>query len=305
MTITISVGSGKGGTGKSMVIANLAMLLAGQGRRVCIVDLDLGGPDIHILYGLFSPGRTLTDFLTRKVDDISEVIHTIPYCGVQLIPGTGYTLHTANISYQEKQRLLRSLAAIDTDVLLIDVGAGTSFHALDFFMYSDIQLCVTSPEPTAIMDFYTFLQLATIRKALGSFLAQGEVGTMLRENSFDSLQQLFETAEAISPGAKQIAQLALHTFNPLLIVNKVGAGTKINLLKLRKLAQKYLGIYLPDLGEIPYDEQVGASLKAFLPVAEFAPDSPAARALADCTVKLGKVIDLYLRKRSDGGTHVQ
>ena len=55
MTITISVGSGKGGTGKSMVIANLAMLLAKAGRRVCVIDLDVGGADIHILYGLFEP----------------------------------------------------------------------------------------------------------------------------------------------------------------------------------------------------------------------------------------------------------
>lgn len=303
MTITISVGSGKGGTGKSMAIANLALLLARQDRRVCVVDLDLGGPDIHILYGLFEPQRTLTDYLTRKIEQISEAIHTIPYAGVQIIPGTGNTLHTANISFQEKQRLFRSLATIDTDVLLIDVGAGTSYHTLDFFMHSDIQLCVTSPEPTAIMDFYTFLQLATIRKALGSFLSQSDVGTALKENSFESLHQLFEAAETIRPGAREIAQQALHTFNPLLIVNKVGTGARLNLLKLRKLAQKYLGIYLPDLGEIPYDEQVDASLRAFLPVTEYAPDSPASLALADCSTKLGKVIDLYLRKRSEGGAH--
>lgn len=305
MTITISVGSGKGGTGKSMVIANLAMVLAREGRRVCIVDLDLGGPDIHILYGLFEPEHTLTDFLTRKVEDLNQIIHTFPFCGVQIIPGTGNTLHTANMTYQEKQRLLRGLTKIDTDVLLIDVGAGTSYHTLDFFMYSDIQICVTSPEPTSIMDFYTFLQLATIRKALGSFLSQGDVGTALRENSFDSLSQLFELAESIRPGARETAQQALQTFNPLLIVNKVGSGAKINLLKLRTLTTKYLGIYLPDLGEIPYDGKIDESLRAFLPVVEFAPHSASAKALAVCGSKLGKVIDLYLRKRSGGTTHGQ
>jgi flagellar biosynthesis protein FlhG len=298
MTITISVGSGKGGTGKSMVIANLALLLAKEGRRVCVVDLDIGGPDIHILYGLFEPKRTLTDFLTRKVENINEVIHTFNFFGVQLIPGTGDTLQTANMTYQEKQRLLRSLGTIDTDVLLIDVGAGTSYHALDFFMYSDIQICVTSPEPTAIMDFYTFLQLATIRKALGGFLAQGDIGKTLRENKFESLNQVFDVAESIQEGARLKAQAALETFNPLLIVNKVGSGARINLLKLRKLAAKYLGIYLPDLGEIPYDTHVDEALRAFLPVADFAPASPAGKALAETSIKLGKVIDLYNRKRA-------
>ena len=305
MTITISVGSGKGGTGKSMIIANLALLLARQGRRVCLVDLDLGGPDIHILYGMMRPAATLTDFLTRKVEDISEVIQTVEYCGVQLIPCTGHTLHTANLSFQEKQRLFRSLETIDTDVLLIDVGAGTNYHALDFFMFSDIQLCVTTPDPTSIMDFYTFLQLATIRKALSSFLSLSDVGTALKENSFDSLGEVFTMAEAIRPGAKEQAQQALRNFNPLLIVNKVGTGTRLNLMKLRKMTDNYLGIYLPDLGEIPYDREVDASLKAFLPVAEYAPNTPAATALTDCSVKLGKVIDLYRSKRRAGEAHDQ
>lgn len=305
MTIAISVGSGKGGTGKSMVIANLAMVLAKAGYRVCVVDLDIGGPDIHILYGMFDPKPTLTDFLTRKIEHISDAIHTFDYFGVQLVPGTGDTLHTANMTYQQKQRLLRSLATIDTDVLLIDVGAGTSYHTLDFFMYSDIQICVTSPEPTSIMDFYTFLQLATLRKALGSFLSQGDVGKALRENKYESLNQVFEVAESFQPGAREKAQRALNTFNPLLVVNKIGSGTKINLLKLRKLAAKYLGIYLPDLGEIPYDENVNEALRSFLPVVEFAPASPAAVALTETGGKLGKVIDLYLSKRSGGGAHVQ
>lgn len=298
MTISISVGSGKGGTGKSMVIANLALLLAKAGRRVCVIDLDVGGADIHILYGLFEPDRTLTDFISRKTEDITELIHTLNFYGIQLIPGTGDTLNTANMTFQAKKRLLRSLDTIDTDVLLIDIGAGTNYHALDFFMFSDIQVCVTSPEPTSIMDFYTFLQLATIRKALGSFLSMGDVGRTLRETKFDSLNDVFEVAESIQEGARKKAQLALNNFNPLLVVNKVGSGAKINLLKLRKLASKYLGIYLPDLGEIPYDETVDEALRAFLPVAEFAPDCPASLALSETSEKLGRVIDLYVSKRS-------
>ena len=53
MTITISIGSGKGGTGKSVVLTNLAMLLAKAGKKVCVVDLDVGGANAHIFFGLF------------------------------------------------------------------------------------------------------------------------------------------------------------------------------------------------------------------------------------------------------------
>ena len=298
MAITISVGSGKGGTGKSMVVTNLGLLLAGSNRRVCVADLDLGGADIHILYGLFEPEATLTDFLTRKVGSLSEIIHPLASFGnLQIIPGSGNTLQTANMSFQEKQRLLRSLAAIDTDVLLVDVGAGTGFHALDFFMFTDIQICVTNPEPAAIMDFYNFLQLATIRRALSGFLAQSEIGRTLREKRYQSLAEVFADTEAIQPGAKRLAQQALESFNPLLITNMVGRNARINQLKLRNLATKYLGISIPSLGDIPYDSEVQEAMRAYLPVSGYAPKAPASEALATIAAKLDKVIDLFDQKR--------
>jgi len=178
MAITISVGSGKGGTGKSMVLTNLAILFAKAGKKVCIVDLDIGGANAHIFFGLFEPNTTLTDFLTRKVDNLNELVHTFEsFYNLQIIPGTGDTLQTANMSYQEKQRLLRAIAAIDADIVFIDVGAGTSYHTLDFFMAADLQICITMPEPTSIMDFYTFIQLATIRKALARLTIENPRGT--------------------------------------------------------------------------------------------------------------------------------
>ena len=298
MTVTISVGSGKGGTGKTMVVANIGLLLARTGLRVCVVDLDLGGADIHILYGLFEPKSRLTDFLNRKVETLSDIVHTLgPFGGLQIIAGSGDTLRSANMSFQEKQRLLRGLSSLDTDVLLFDVGAGTSYHALDFFMFSDIQICVTNPEPTAIMDFYNFLQLATIRQALGSFLSQSEVSKALKERNFQTLAEVFVLAEEIQPGAKERIQQALISFNPLLITNMAGPNAKINKLKLRKLAAKYLGIAIPDLGEIPYDKTVQEAMRAYLPVCEHSRKAPVSLALAAISAKLEKVVELFAAKR--------
>lgn len=299
MSITISVGSGKGGAGKSMIVANLAVLLAKSGKRVCVVDLDLGGADTHIAFGVFEPAASLTDYLTRKVATLPETIHTLDaFYGLGLIAGSGNTLQTANITFQEKQRLLRALSTIDTDILILDVGAGANYHVLDFFMYSDIQLCVACPDPAAIMDFYTFLQLATIRKALSSFLSQGEVTKALKENHFTTLTEVFDLAEKVQQGSKEETQKALEHFHPLLIINRVDANARINLLKLRKLASKYLGIYLPDIGEIPEDKMTLEALKNYLPVCEYAPNAPAAKSLQEIALKLDKVVDLFAGKRS-------
>ncbi len=299
MTITISVGSGKGGTGKSMVVANLGLLLAKTGRRVCVVDLDLGGADIHILYGVFEPEVRLTDFLNRKVDSLADTMQSLlgSFGDLRIIAGSGDTLRTANMTFQEKQRLLRALSTLDMDVLLLDVGAGAGYHALDFFMFSDVQICVTNPEPTAVLDFYNFLQLATIRKALGSFLSQGEVGKTLKDRHFQTLAEVFALAEEIRPGSREQTQKALESFNPLLITNLAGSSAKINQLKLQRLASKYLGISIPNLGEIPYDPTVQEALRAYLPVCEYSPKSPAALALTAIGNKLEKVIDLFISKR--------
>jgi flagellar biosynthesis protein FlhG len=300
MSVSISIGSGKGGAGKTMVIVNLALMLAKMGKKVCLVDLDLGGADAHVLLGLFEPKRTLTDFLTRQVDSITDTIHTFySFNGLQFIPGTGNTLQTANIGYQEKQRLLRSLAAVETDVMLIDVGAGTSFHALDFFMFSDLQICVTLPDPASILDMYTFLQLATIRKILGSFLSHSDVGTTLKNHNFNTLNEVFELAEKTREGAKERAQQSLRFFHPLLVVNRDSARGRVNKFKLRKMVAKYLGIDIPELGDIPEDGKIDDALKAYLPVCELYPTSPAALALTAIAEKLEKVIALFSPKAKE------
>jgi len=297
MSVSIAIGSGKGGTGKTMVIVNLALLFAKMGKRVCLVDLDLGGADAHVLLGLFEPKKTLTDFLTRKVHSITDTIHTFySYNGLQFIPGTGNTLQTANMSFQEKHRLLRSLSTIDTDVMLIDVGAGTNYHALDFFMFADLQICVTLPDPASILDMYTFLQLATIRKMLSSFLSQSDVGTTLKNHSFATLNEVFELAERTREGAKAKAQESLRYFHPLLVVNRDSAGGRVNKFKLRKMISKYLGIDIPELGDIPEDNKIDEALKAYLPVCELYPTTPAALALAAIAEKLEKVVALFSPK---------
>lgn len=277
-----------------MLMCNLAFLLAKRGRKVCLVDLDIGGADAHLLFGLFEPKHSLTDFLSRKVNSLQDVVHTFyAFNGLQLIPGTGNTLQTANMSFQVKQRLFRGISELDADVILIDVGAGTSYHSLDFFMFSDIQICVTMPEPTAIMDFYGFLQLATIRKVLGSFLSNSEVGKTLKKQNFSSLTEVFELAEMTQTGAKEKAQLALNYFHPLLVINRDIKNTKVNKSKLKQLIAKYLGIDIPSLGEIPEDPAIGEALKAYMPVCELSPDAEASLAIGKIADKIEKIIELF------------
>ncbi len=294
MAITISVGSGKGGTGKSTFLSNTAILLAKSGKKVCVVDLDIGGANAHILFGLFEPKYTLTDFISRKISSLDEAVHTLDaFHGLQLIPGSRETLHTANMTFQEKNRLLRSIATLDAEIILIDIGAGTGYHGLDFFMFADLQICVTMAEPTSIMDFYKFIQLATIRKALKSFLSHSEVSKTLKQRDFQTLDEVLELAEQVQEGAGAKIQKDLETFHPMLVVNRVIPGSKLNIFKLKELTSKYLGIYLPELGEIPADNCIIDAMHSYLPVIDYTPTSKSTQAFEKISKKLLKVIELF------------
>lgn len=181
---------------------------------------------------------------------------------------------------------------------MIDVGAGTSYNSLDFFMYSDIQICVTLPDPTSILDFYTFLQLATIRKVLDSFLSQSDVSNILKSQTFTNLSEVFELAEQTQEGARKKAQEALKYFHPLLIVNRDAANGTVNKTKLNEMITKYLGIEIPTLGKIPDDPNVTKALKAFMPVSALYPTTPASISLQTIAGKMEKLVDLFSHQKN-------
>ncbi|MGZ8365259.1 MAG: P-loop NTPase, partial [Nitrospira sp.] len=164
MAQVISVASGKGGVGKSVVSANLALVLAQKGKQVVLVDLDVGGADAHVLVGLLNPPFTLTDFLNHRIEQLDDLAHPLPiHPNLRIIPGTGDTLATANMAYSQKKRLIRNFQDIRADVIVVDIGAGASYHTLDFFLMADHHVAVATPDPTSVLDLYRFIKLAAIR----------------------------------------------------------------------------------------------------------------------------------------------
>jgi flagellar biosynthesis protein FlhG len=128
---------------------------------VTLADLDAGGADIHILFGLMNPPLTLTDLLNRRVERLEDIAQALPvHSGLTLIPGTGDTLATADMLYAKKNRLIRHLKNLQAEIVIVDIGAGTSYHALDFFLMADPHVTVATPGPTSVLDLYRFLKLA-------------------------------------------------------------------------------------------------------------------------------------------------
>lgn len=139
-------------------------------------------------------------------------------------------------------------------------------------------MVVATPDPTSVLDLYRFIKLAAIRRVLSHFLSNDPINSALAERDFESVEEVFLASGKTNDAAQAIARQALEAFRPLLILNRTSTRSKVNTLQLQKLLRQYVGGELTLLGEIPDDHAVERSVRAYLPVVDAAPASPAAQA---------------------------
>jgi len=157
-TRVFSITSGKGGVGKTAVVANLAVLLARMGKRVLILDADLGLANIDVVFGL-APGHNLNHFFTGEQG--LDAILTDGPGGIKILPAGSGVQRFTRLDSEQKMRLLEALDAMhnDFDFVLIDTEAGISENVTYFTTAAHEILVVTTPDPTAITDAYALMKL--------------------------------------------------------------------------------------------------------------------------------------------------
>lgn len=158
-----AVAGGKGGVGKSLLAANLAVSVVRRGLTCLLVDADLGGGNQHTLFGIETPRQTLDAFLSGEEKELASVAHPTRFQGLSLVYASCDALGAANPKHAQKQRFIRHLKKAGADVVILDLGAGTSFNTLDLFLTARVQVVVTTPELTAIQNAYGFMKCASMR----------------------------------------------------------------------------------------------------------------------------------------------
>lgn len=240
-----AVGGGKGGVGKSIVAANIALGAARRGLRVVLADLDLGGGNQHTLFGMDRPHRSLEDFVAKLYPKLDDVVLPTPFPNLGIVCSRSDLLGAANPSHAQKLKLLRHLASLDADVVVCDLGAGTSYNTLDIFLAAHVQLVVTVPEPTAIQNAYGFMKSCTQRAAQERASDGGAVGRSL---------------------------------SPRLVVNACNRADAPRVhAALASTMHRFGHLAPPLLGAISRDAVVGNSVVAATPVTALAPSSVASR----------------------------
>ncbi len=152
------VTSGKGGVGKTCLAVNLAFALAQQGKRVLLVDGDLGLANVDVLLGL-EVGATVRDILDHGADPRQTVISLHPCLGV--LPASSGVPEMANLGPEDQAVLaevIRTVAA-SFDHVLVDTAAGLGPAVLWFNTLADCSLVVATPDPTALTDAYALIKV--------------------------------------------------------------------------------------------------------------------------------------------------
>ena len=157
-TKVITVTGGKGGVGKTNVTLSMAISMARQGKKVMVLDADLGLANVDIMLGLRS-GRNLSHVLAGLCE-LQDIIVEGPY-GVKIVPASSGTQNMAELTPAQHAGLIRAFGSLqdDIDVLLVDTAAGISDMVLSFSRAAQDVVVVVCDEPTSITDAYALIKL--------------------------------------------------------------------------------------------------------------------------------------------------
>jgi flagellar biosynthesis protein FlhG len=156
-TRIITITSGKGGVGKTNVSVNMALAYARLGKKVVVMDADLGLANVNIMLNMV-PRFNLYDMI-RKGKTMKEIMVETDY-GISIVAGALGISQIANLSDEERQNFIEELNTLSfADIIIIDTSAGVSSNVLDFIAAADDAVIITTPEPTAITDAYGIIKI--------------------------------------------------------------------------------------------------------------------------------------------------
>lgn len=287
-----AVGGGKGGTGKSFVASSLGIALAARGRRVVLVDTDLGAPNLHTFLGTSEAHPNLGDFLSGQSPALADVVRPSPFPGLGFIRGPENTFFVANINHYKKLKLMRHLKALAADHVILDLGPGTSFNALDFFVGAGRPVLVLTPEPTSVENGYYFLKSCILR-ILKLYMEHYRFHDLHRrlleqiEGNSRSIGAFFRMLVEDDPAFAHLLSQALSRFHPQLVMN-MARNDRDEVLgrAIADVTRKHLTIEMDFLGAVPHDVRVHACLVDRTPFMAIHPVSDAASAFGAMAARL-------------------
>ncbi|KQC06132.1 MAG: hypothetical protein APR62_01440 [Smithella sp. SDB] len=257
------IGGGKGGSGKSFLASSLGRLLAKAGKKTLLIDLDLGAANLHTMVDVPYPDKCFSDFVSRKINLLEDTVLATPFPNLFLISGAHDSLDIANLSYEKKIKTLKSIVKLKYEHIILDLGAGTAFNTLDFFLASGNGIFVTTPEPTSIENVYRLMRAIYLRRIRHCFTTdefrtlEKKVKEHLGDDSFNKPENIVSVVRKEFPEKFARIRKDFNSFHFKLILNQLRKQDNTELgSQICKIIKKHLGLHVDFAGNIAYDEHV-------------------------------------------------
>jgi flagellar biosynthesis protein FlhG len=201
-TRIITVTSGKGGVGKTNVSVNMALAYARIGKKVVVMDADLGLANVNVMLNMI-PKWNLYHVI-RKQKTMKEIMVETEY-GISIVAGASGFSKIANLTEDERQNFIEELDTLsNADIIIIDTSAGVSSNVLDFIAAADDVVIITTPEPTAITDAYGII------KIIATEIDSLNMGLKLVVNRVKSVSEAKKVADRMTSIAGQFLNLKVE-----------------------------------------------------------------------------------------------
>ncbi len=290
-----AIGGGKGGSGKSLIAANLGIRLARAGHRVTILDFDWGGGNLHTYLGMRAPSNTMADFILRRVSSLSELASDTSVSNLRIICAPQDYYHFAGMFSKLKSKFLRQILALDDDFIILDLGPGSLYSILDLSLISGCSILVTLPEPPAIENSYLLLKRMAHRKigqiikphGMIDLLTKWTIGQNGHKSNSKHIGEFLSYLRGVDGDLGKQVDVALSRLKVKIIVNQVRTREDAQLgNSISYLAKKFIGLDVEYTGFIPFDMNVNLAVKQFQPLMIFYPESNAAKGINSVAKRL-------------------
>jgi len=262
-----AIGGGKGGTGKTFIASAMGTYLAGKGKRVILIDIDIGGANLHSFLGISRPKKSLTDFFEIGTPLKKLAVKT----GIEnmyLITGDIHSLASDNIKFTQKLKLFRHIMKLNKHYVIVDLGGGSHNNTIDTFLMADKMITILEPEIIAVENMYHFIKNALFRKLRMSLKEYGfkEIVELMWERrekyKIKSLRELIDCLKDNFSYIGDILDKELSDFKIYLILNKIRSSQDIFIgSSMKSIFMKYLGVNTEFVGFIEYDDSVWRSIR--------------------------------------------
>ena len=201
-TRVIAITSGKGGVGKTNLAVNLAVALQLSGKRVMLIDADIGMANVNLLMGSVT-NRSLIELLDDEIQ-LEDVVED-GVAGVKYISGVAGIEAALNLNRNEQKKLHTKLGRCSemADIILIDTGAGLNRNVIEFVLAADEVLLITTPEPTSLADAYAVI------KAYTTYTERRNIKLVV--NRIRDEEECEDVAEKINQTTKKFLELTIDT----------------------------------------------------------------------------------------------